>query len=141
MTPPSNATRASARPFSTRLVPAMRRCARKSPRCSLQTRRRAASWPPAMEVVTQVIAAQPGPSPIGRQIGHYQVLSLLGAGGMGEIYLARDTRLGRKLALKLLPAQFTRDADRLRRFEQEARAASALNHPNIITIHEIGQTG
>src|SRR5581483_9691845 len=96
---------------------------------------------PAMEVVTQVIAAQPGPSPIGRQIGHYQVLSLLGAGGMGEIYLARDTRLGRKLALKLLPAQFTRDADRLRRFEQEARAASALNHPNIITIHEIGQTG
>src|SRR5580765_7589174 len=86
-------------------------------------------------------AAETSPSAIGRRIGHYQVQSLLGAGGMGEVYLAEDTQLGRKLALKLLPAQLTADTDRLRRFEREARAASALNHPNIITIFEIGQYG
>ena len=78
-------------------------------------------------------------SPVGRRIGPYQVISQLGRGGMGEVYLAEDTRLRRKVALKLLPAEFTRDAERVRRFEQEARAASALNHPNIVTIHEIGQ--
>ena len=77
---------------------------------------------------------------IGTVINHYRVLSSLGAGGMGEVYLAEDTRLGRKVALKLLPASFVKNADRLRRFEQEARAASALNHPNIITIHDIGQS-
>ncbi len=75
----------------------------------------------------------------GQIIGRYQVKALLGEGGMGEVYLVQDTMLGRQVALKLLPARFTRDADRLRRFEQEARAASALNHPNIVTIHEIGQ--
>ena len=75
----------------------------------------------------------------GQRIGRYQVTALLGEGGMGEVYLVQDMVLGRQVALKLLPAQFTRDADRLRRFEQEARAASALNHPNIITIHEIGE--
>jgi serine/threonine-protein kinase len=74
-----------------------------------------------------------------RTLGPYQLLSLLGKGGMGEVHLAYDTRLGRKVALKLLPAEFTDHKDRLRRFEQEARAASALNHPNIITIYEIGQ--
>jgi len=76
---------------------------------------------------------------VGTSIGHYRILSRIGAGGMGEVYLAQDTRLGRKVALKILPEQYTRESDRLRRFGQEARAASALNHPNIITIFEIGQ--
>src|SRR5438046_10526936 len=75
---------------------------------------------------------------VGKQLGHYQVLSPLGAGGMGEVYLAEDTRLKRKVALKLLPAQLTSDADRVRRFEQEDQAASALNHTIIIPIYEIG---
>ncbi len=72
-------------------------------------------------------------------ISHYQILSPLGAGGMGEVWLAQDTMLERKVALKLLPAEFTKDPDRVRRFEQEAKAVSALNHPHIITIHEIGE--
>src|SRR5262247_1780901 len=72
-------------------------------------------------------------------IAHYEILSPLGAGGMGEVYLAEDTKLSRKVALKLLPAEFTRDAVRVRRFEQEAKAVSSLNHPHIITIHEIGE--
>jgi eukaryotic-like serine/threonine-protein kinase len=73
-----------------------------------------------------------------QQIGAYKILAPLGRGGMGEVHLALDPRLGRKVALKLLPAEFTHDRERVRRFEQEARAASALNHPNIVTIHEIG---
>src|SRR5262249_56185850 len=66
-------------------------------------------------------------------------MCLMGAGGMGEIYLAQDARLNRKVAIKLLPERYTQDPERLRRFEQEAQAASALNHPNIITIFEIGE--
>jgi serine/threonine protein kinase/Tol biopolymer transport system component len=75
----------------------------------------------------------------GTRLGRYQINSPLGAGGMGEVYLAEDTHLRRPAALKILPAKFTESEDRLRRFEREASAASALNHPNIITIHEIGQ--
>src|SRR5262249_9700281 len=70
-----------------------------------------------------------------QEIGHSHALSWLGAGGMGQVWLARDTRLRRKVALKLLPAEFMDDPNRVRRFIQEAQAASALNHPNIITIY------
>src|SRR5262245_16579210 len=94
----------------------------------------------ALEAVAQEMAVAHARSLIGRKLGHYQILSLLGAGGMGEVYLAENTVLGRNVALKILPAQFTRDQDRLLRFKQEARAALSLNHPNIITIYEIGET-
>ena len=98
---------------------------------------------PVLEAETKMLALEqppsPSQSPVGRQIGQYQVLSQLGAGGMGEVFLARDLRLDRKVAIKMLPAEFTQDPSRLRRFEREARAASALNHPNIITIYEIGE--
>ncbi|MFN0083809.1 MAG: protein kinase domain-containing protein [Blastocatellia bacterium] len=76
----------------------------------------------------------------GTRLAHYEVISLLGMGGMGEVYLARDTRLDRKVALKLISEEFLRDTVRLHRFEQEAKVASALNHPNIITVYEIGHT-
>ena len=74
----------------------------------------------------------------GTKIGPYEILSLLGAGGMGEVYKARDSRLRREVAIKILPPSFAQDADRLRRFEQEARAVGALNHPNILAIFDVG---
>ena len=76
----------------------------------------------------------------GTRLNHYEILSRIGAGGMGEVYLAEDTKLGRKVAIKLLLPELTKDSDRVRRFELEARAVSALNHPHIITIHEIGES-
>jgi serine/threonine protein kinase len=74
----------------------------------------------------------------GTRLGPYEIVSFIGAGGMGEVYRARDPRLNRDVAIKVLPGQFTGDADRLRRFEQEARAAGMLNHPNIVTIYDVG---
>jgi serine/threonine-protein kinase len=74
----------------------------------------------------------------GSRVGPYQIVALLGAGGMGEVYKARDDRIGRDVAVKVLPAEFASDADRLRRFEQEARAAGQLNHPNILAVYDIG---
>src|SRR5262245_41989719 len=98
---------------------------------------------PAVEFAAREIAADevslPAPQFIGRELANYRIVSLLGRGGMGEVYLAEDKRLRRKVALKMLPAQFTNNAERVRRFEREASAASATNHPNIITIYEIGQ--
>src|SRR5687767_5139833 len=94
---------------------------------------------PAAEVAARLLAQGQNPSLISQSFSHYRVLSLIGAGGMGEVYLAEDTLLGRKVALKLLPKEFTEDRERVRRFEQEARATSSLNHPNIMMIFEIGQ--
>src|SRR5262249_18707049 len=87
------------------------------------------------------LTARERPSLVGEQLSHYQVLALIGVGGMGEVYLAGDAQLGREVGLKPLPPQFTADADRVRRFKQEARATSALNHPYIIAVYEVGQVG
>ena len=92
---------------------------------------------PAYEAAAELIVNDKAQLNAGQPIGSYEIVSFISRGGMGEVYLAQDRRLSRKVALKILPASFTRERDRLRRFEQEARAASALNHPNIITIYEI----
>ncbi len=91
---------------------------------------------PAVQVAAQLMANQPAQQVAGTQMGHYQIQSLLGAGGMGQVYLALDARLNRSVALKLLPPRFLHDTNYLRRFEREALAASALNHPNIVTVYE-----
>jgi serine/threonine protein kinase len=94
---------------------------------------------PALAVAAELIAARETDALLGQTIARYRVLSLIGAGGMGRVYLAEDPELGRRVALKLLPEYFTHDKNRVQRFHQEARAASALNHPNILTVHEVGQ--
>ena len=77
----------------------------------------------------------------GTRLGVYEILAKLGAGGMGEVYRGRDTRLGRDVAIKILPAAFAADPERLSRFEQEARAAAALSHPNIAVVYDVGFDG
>jgi predicted ATPase/serine/threonine protein kinase len=94
---------------------------------------------PATRLVGPWLAPEAEPDALRGRIGAYDVLSLIGRGGMGEVYLARDTRLGRKVAVKLLRPDLTSNPDAVRRFEHEARAASSLNHPNIVTIYEIGE--
>ena len=83
------------------------------------------------------MARDPGQSLEGRQLGSYTIISLLGSGGMGEVYQAQDTKLGRDVALKVLPEAFARDPERLARFQREARSVAALNHPHIVTIFSV----
>src|SRR6266496_1354926 len=94
---------------------------------------------PVADIATRIIENGQADLLVGRTIGHYKISKRIGTGGMGEVYLATDMTAGRKAALKLLPARFTGDAERLKRFEQEARALVGLNHPNILTIYEIGE--
>ena len=96
---------------------------------------------PAYETAAEMIVNDKSSLKKGRVVGPFEILAFISRGGMGEVYLAHDRRLSRNVALKILPAAFTKDDERLRRFEQEARAASALNHPNIITIYEILKAG
>ncbi|MEO7660532.1 MAG: serine/threonine-protein kinase, partial [Pyrinomonadaceae bacterium] len=91
---------------------------------------------PAVQVAASLLATDEPELAKGQSIGHYEIVGLIGRGGMGEVYLAKDNRLNRQIALKFLPADYTKHKDRLRRFRREAQAASALNHPNILTIHE-----
>jgi serine/threonine protein kinase/tetratricopeptide (TPR) repeat protein len=95
---------------------------------------------PASDIAAELLVGGRVKLVIGQQIGHYTIMALLGVGGMGEVYLAQDMKLGRKVALKLLPSQFMSDPARVGRFEGEARAASSLNHPNILTVYEIGES-
>ena len=107
----------------------------------LASRQRVGSFieTPAVDVATRIIENQQADSLVGRTFGHYKIFKRIGTGGMGEVYLATDITAGRKAALKLLPLRFTGDAERLKRFQQEAHAVVALNHPNILTIYEIGE--
>src|SRR6267142_7087495 len=95
---------------------------------------------PAMAMAAPLFVHDSVKMVLGQSIGRYKILTALGTGGMGVVYLAYDTRLGRKIALKLLSTHFTTDKDRLRRFEQEAHSASTLSHPNVCMIHEVGET-
>jgi eukaryotic-like serine/threonine-protein kinase len=95
---------------------------------------------PAIEAAAESLVGTPRHFEVGQRVKHYEIIELIGEGGMGEVYLARDTTLGRRIALKMLPEYVRGDADRLRRFKQEARAASTLSHPNVCVIHEVGET-
>src|SRR5213595_2705965 len=93
----------------------------------------------AAGIATRIIENGQDDLLIGQTFGHYKISKRIGSGGMGEVYLATDVKAGRKAALKLLPMRFTGDAERLKRFQQEAHAVVALNHPNILTVYEIGE--
>src|SRR5262245_25067265 len=95
---------------------------------------------PAVDIAPKPPSESHEATLVGRTVRHYQVLSLLGAGGMGEVYLARDPRLDRTVALKILPGELAANAERMQRFAREARAASALNHPNVATIYDVGES-
>src|SRR2546428_2661714 len=93
----------------------------------------------AVSLATRIIENGQADLPVGRTIGHYKLSERIGTGGMGDVYLATDMTAGRKAALKLLPERFTGDAERLKRFQQEAHAVVGVNHPNILTVYEIGE--
>ena len=134
----------SGQPSSTRLAPGTKACASKWSLCSPLWRKAGAFLRPPLtgsRLTRRMMAEEQGATVVGQTINHYHVISPLGAGGMGEVYLAEDTRLERRVALKFLPAHFTQDKRHLRRFEQEARAVAALSHPNVCTIHEVVETG
>src|SRR3989442_1272770 len=95
---------------------------------------------PALDVAASLLAEGQAESLVGRQLGSHRILSLLGAGGMGEVYRARDTKLGREVALKVLPEAFAHDPERLARFRREAHVLASLNHPNIAAIHGLEQS-
>src|SRR5207244_6379857 len=107
----------------------------------LASRQRAASFieTSAVGLATRIIQNGQADSLVGQTIGHYKISKRIGTGGMGEVYLATDITAGRQAALKILPTRFASDAERLKRFQQEARAIVALNHPNILTVYEIGE--
>src|SRR5262249_55200895 len=91
---------------------------------------------PALEFVQKTSGEAGSPSLVGRQLGSYSILSFLAKGGMGEVYRARDTKLKREVAIKILPEEFSRDRDRIARFQREAEVLASLNHPNIAAIYE-----
>src|SRR5215813_9843487 len=95
---------------------------------------------PAYEFAAGMLANEPSEFLAGQKIGRFEILCSLGSGGMGQIYLAHDENLDRNIALKLISREFAADPPRVHRFEQEARAASALNHPNVCVIHDVGKT-
>src|SRR5216117_693138 len=107
----------------------------------LASRQRVGSFieTPAVGIATRIIRNGQADLLVGQTFGHYKISKRIGSGGMCEVYLATDMVAGRKAALKLLPMRFTGDAERLKRFQQEARAVVALNHPNILTVYEIGE--
>ena len=118
----------------------MRFCAAKSKRSWLRVNEQRASLKRQLLVSRRkIIQNGQADSLVGQTIGHYKISESIGTGGMGEVYLATDITAGRKAALKLLPMRFTGDAERLKRFQQEAHAVVGLNHPNILTVYEIGE--